>query len=58
MGKGIKPPPAGEGKPRLNRCAKPRASLGFPPGGPRMTETRLSFKEMCATFDVTPRTLR
>lgn len=23
-----------------------------------MTETRLSFKEMCATFDVTPRTLR
>jgi DNA-binding transcriptional MerR regulator len=24
----------------------------------RMTETRLSFKEMCARFDVTPRTLR
>jgi DNA-binding transcriptional MerR regulator len=23
-----------------------------------MTETRLSFKEMCAKFDVTPRTLR
>jgi len=23
-----------------------------------MTETRLSFKEMCARFDVTPRTLR
>jgi len=23
-----------------------------------MTETRLSFKEMCAAFDVTPRTLR
>jgi DNA-binding transcriptional MerR regulator len=23
-----------------------------------MTETRLSFKEMCAQFDVTPRTLR
>ena len=23
-----------------------------------MTETRLSFKEMCTTFDVTPRTLR
>lgn len=23
-----------------------------------MSETRLSFKEMCATFDVTPRTLR
>ncbi|PUB18719.1 MerR family transcriptional regulator [Yoonia sediminilitoris] len=23
-----------------------------------MTETRLSFKEMCAEFDVTPRTLR
>ena len=23
-----------------------------------MPETRLSFKEMCATFDVTPRTLR
>jgi DNA-binding transcriptional MerR regulator len=23
-----------------------------------MTETRLSFKEMCAMFDVTPRTLR
>jgi DNA-binding transcriptional MerR regulator len=23
-----------------------------------MTEDRLSFKEMCATFDVTPRTLR
>jgi DNA-binding transcriptional MerR regulator len=25
---------------------------------PRMTETRLNFKEMCAKFDVTPRTLR
>ncbi|SLN63542.1 HTH-type transcriptional regulator ZntR [Pseudoruegeria aquimaris] len=24
----------------------------------KMTETRLSFKEMCAKFDVTPRTLR
>jgi DNA-binding transcriptional MerR regulator len=24
----------------------------------KMTETRLSFKEMCARFDVTPRTLR
>jgi len=23
-----------------------------------MSETRLSFKEMCAKFDVTPRTLR
>jgi DNA-binding transcriptional MerR regulator len=23
-----------------------------------MTDTRLTFKEMCATFDVTPRTLR
>ena len=23
-----------------------------------MTETKLSFKEMCAEFDVTPRTLR
>ena len=23
-----------------------------------MTDTRLSFKEMCARFDVTPRTLR
>ena len=25
---------------------------------PEMSETRLSFKEMCARFDVTPRTLR
>lgn len=31
------------------------------PGGPKrraMSDTRLSFKEMCAKFDVTPRTLR
>lgn len=27
-------------------------------GDERMTEQRLSFKEMCARFDVTPRTLR
>ena len=27
-------------------------------GGLAMTENRLSFKEMCATYEVTPRTLR
>ena len=30
----------------------------LPPKGSTMTDDRLSFKEMCAAFDVTPRTLR
>lgn len=33
-------------------------ALGFLQTGAPMTESRLSFKEMCAKFDVTPRTLR
>jgi DNA-binding transcriptional MerR regulator len=54
----IKPGSVREGKPCKGRCTKAGVSLGFPWGGLRMTETRLSFKEMCAKFDVTPRTLR
>jgi DNA-binding transcriptional MerR regulator len=34
------------------------AGLPFRAGRSRMTEPKLSFKEMCAQFDVTPRTLR
>jgi DNA-binding transcriptional MerR regulator len=43
----------------LQRCCLRRhlrAKLAA--GGLPMTENRLSFKEMCARFDVTPRTLR
>src|SRR6056297_2764894 len=40
---------------RLNSDPQ-RHTVGARRGG--MSDTRLSFKEMCATFDVTPRTLR
>lgn len=39
-------------------CVRGGIGLGSTQGGRRVTEVRLSFKEMCARFDVTPRTLR
>ena len=44
-----------------SRCKQARRALSYKKGKGRakMTEnTRLTFKEMCAKFDVTPRTLR
>jgi DNA-binding transcriptional MerR regulator len=42
----------------LGYCATVALPLGYADGGRQVTEVRLSFKEMCAKFDVTPRTLR
>jgi DNA-binding transcriptional MerR regulator len=39
-------------------CLKHHLRAKVAAGGLPMTENRLSFKEMCAQFDVTPRTLR
>ncbi len=45
---------------KLQELRLPFPSLGFRlwKGGSFMPETRLTFKEMCAKFSVTPRTLR
>jgi DNA-binding transcriptional MerR regulator len=42
----------------LGYCTTAALPLGYRNGGRQVTEVRLSFKEMCARFDVTPRTLR
>jgi DNA-binding transcriptional MerR regulator len=43
---------------RAKIAQAPASPYLAPKGEIAMTETRLSFKEMCAKFDVTPRTLR
>jgi DNA-binding transcriptional MerR regulator len=55
---GIKPALWGEDKGIRHRCVMVRSGVAYVVEEPRMTDTRLSFKEMCVKFEVTPRTLR
>jgi DNA-binding transcriptional MerR regulator len=55
---GIKPVMRGEDKGICLRCFTSLAGVGFALEEPGMGDTRLSLKEMCETFEVTPRTLR
>lgn len=41
-----------------NRAIWVRSLIQMPIGSPAMSEQKLTLKEMCAKFDVTPRTLR